>query len=157
MPISAYGSAADAMDSANLNSLANGCSASAGEASDTITELDNSTDLKSHADFFIDLASLNISSTTAAMHLFLVPAMSDGTSKPHFVVDHTTAGSNKIPRHYYAGTARFNVLNGAQSQAIRGIKLPPGKYWPILTNALGVALAASGNTLKHRSYNSPSA
>lgn len=158
MPISAYdAAAAEIIDSANLNSLASGCSAGTGEASDTIMEFDNSSAHKSHADVFINLASINITSTTAAIHLYVIPVGADGTNFPHYAVDHATAANNKIPRNYYAKSARFNVLNGAQEQVIRGVPLPPAKYRYVITNGLGLALAASGNVIKHRLYDFPSA
>ena len=58
----------------------------------------------------------------------------------------------KLPSHYFAAQFQFNILNGAQMQVLTGIQLPKCKFRPAVYNRLGVAWAASGNTLKYRSY-----
>ena len=143
--------AAEAMDGANLNSLASLCAAAAGEASDTITDIDNTSNGDYYGDFYLDLASLNITAV-GGVDLFLIPVGSDGTTFPHYVIDHTTTGNVKLPSHYFAAQFQFNILNGAQMQVLTGIQLPKCKFRPAVYNRLGVAWAASGNTLKYRSY-----
>lgn len=144
--------AAEALDGANLNSLATGCSAAAGEAGDTIAEIDNSGNLYQYADFFVSLASLNIASATAYVLLSLIPVGNDGSTYPYHAVDHATAANNKVPAHYSVGTIAFAVLNGAQEQVLQRVVLPPTKFRVVITNQLGVSLAASGNTVKLRCY-----
>lgn len=150
---SAYrAAAAESLDGANLNSLASLCAAAAGEASDTITEIDNSGNKDFFADFYLDLASLNITSTTGTVDLYLIPVGADESTYPHYVIDHTTTGNVKLPAEYYADSFTFNALNGAQMQVLTKVDIPPCKFRPAVYNRLGVAWAASGNTLKHRTY-----
>ena len=143
--------AADCLDSANLNSLADDCWAATNEASDTITEIDNTTNKYMLMDVIIDLASLNIAADDAVVKIMVIPLV-DGTNTPHYVVDHSTAGSNKIPASYGVHVAKFNVLNGAQMQSIERIPIGPNKFEVLVGNALGVSFAASGNTVKYRAY-----
>lgn len=142
---------ADAMDGANLNSLAASCAAAAGEASDTITHIDNGTNRDVYADFDINLASLNITAI-GEVALYIIPVLGDDSTFPDYTIDHSTSGNVKLPLHYYARSARFNVKNGAQSQRIVGVEIPPCKFRVAVVNQLGVAWAASGNTVQYRSY-----
>lgn len=143
--------AAEAMDGENLNSLATGCAASAGETSDTITEIDNSSNLYQYMDLFIGLASLNVAAK-GFVTAYVIPVGADGSAYPYYAVDHATAGSNKLPAHYQAGYAEFQILNGAQEQVIERIVIPPTKFRVAISQALGVSFAASGNTVKYRCY-----
>lgn len=144
--------AAEAMDGANLNSLATGCAASAGETSDTIMEIDNTSNLYQYMDLFIGLASLNITAK-GIVTAYVIPVGADGSTYPYFAVDHSTAANNKLPVHYQAGYAEFQVLNGAQEQVIQRIVIPPTKFRVAISQALGLSFASSGNTVKYRCYN----
>lgn len=143
--------AADCLDAANLNSLADDCWAATNEASDTITEIDNTTNKYMLMDVIIDLASLNIASDDAVVKVMIIPLV-DGTNTPHYVIDHSTAASNLIPLSYGVHVAKFNVLNGAQMQSIERIPIGPNKFEVLVGNALGVSFASSGNTVKYRAY-----
>lgn len=143
--------AATAIDSANLNSLVTLCAAAAGETSDTVTEIDNSSNKDLYADFCLSLASLNITAI-GVVELYLIPILDDDTNWPHYVIDHSTTGNVKLPQHYYAGVFQFNILNGAQAQILTRVPIPPSKVRPAVYSRLGPTWAASGNTLTYRTY-----
>jgi len=149
--------AAELLDSDNLNSLADGCLASANESSDTITtSIDNTSNLYTFVDVGIVLASLNITAP-GTVDIVLLPLNMDGSTWPYFAVDHSTSGNNKVPLHNGVYSASFQVKNGAQSQLIERVPIGPTKYLAVVKNNTGVALASSGNHAYYRAYTAQSA
>jgi len=145
------------LDSDNLNSLADGCWASANESGDTIiTSINNAISLFTFIDVGIVLASLNITAP-GTVDVVLLPLNMDGSTWPYFAVDHSTAGNNKVPLHNGVYSASFQVLNGAQSQVIQRIPIGPTKYLAVVKNNTGVALASSGNQVYYRVYTAQAA
>jgi len=130
----------------DLNSLANG------STSALSGEIDNSTTKYLYADMELYLASL-YPAAGGYVALYLVPTV-DGTNYPLF---DTGASPGTANNNYFVGS--FTTLNasGIQRIAMREIQLPPGKYKLAVYNGAGVALAASGNTLSWRPFNTASA
>lgn len=144
--------AAEALDGANLDSLADGCLAAAGEALDTITEIDNTSTKYLYADFELSLASLDITARSVC-NLFIISTV-DGTDYPDYTVDHSTPANVVLAEaNFFVKAIEFHAANAAQRQTARGVVLPPGKFRVAIMNKLGVAFASSSNTLKWRPYN----
>ncbi len=134
-----YTAAAATALSTELNSLANGsyCTASAA--------IDNSTNL----DLF-DQLELNVTygvapSTGGTVDVFLLPSL-DGTNYPDGGGATAPAPENQV------GSFTLRAVTTAQRLSLRDIPIPPGLFKYVLKNSAGQAMAASGNTLKHRSY-----
>jgi hypothetical protein len=124
-----------------LNSLADAAVSALG------TERDNTTDLATYSDLELNLASVTITSVVAAIDVYLVPTV-DGTNYP----DTVTTYANFMAG-YYVGQFLVKAVSAAVFRGtLRAIPIPPGKYKWALRNRCGAALAASGNTLKERSY-----
>lgn len=140
-----YLAAAATVISTAANSLANGSLIDSSEIDNTSGGTNGNA---MEIDLDLSLASLNISSATAYVAVYLVPTV-DGTNYPHY----TTGATPKMPSHYFVGNMLFNVLNGAQRQVLTDIQIPPGKFKFAIINNTGVAFAASGNTLAWRSSN----
>lgn len=137
-----YRAAAANVLTTELNSLATGsaCALSA--------EQDNSTNLDILADFQLDLASLSISSTAAFVAVYIVPSV-DGTNYP----DWTSGAGAVYHSQYFVGTILVKNVSATTARAnLSGIALPPGKFKVAVRNSVGVSFAASGNTLKMRTY-----
>lgn len=130
----------------DLNSLANG------SASALSAEIDNSTNKYLYADMELNLASLT-PTAGGYVALYLVPSV-DGTNYPLF---DTGASPGTANNNYFAGSFSTKAAAAAQRIAMREIQLPPGKYKLAVYNGAGVALAASGNTLSWRPFNTASA
>jgi hypothetical protein len=100
---------------------------------------------------------LNLASLTPTaggyVALYLVPTI-DGTNYPLF---DTGASPGTANNNYFVGSFSTKAAAAAQRIAMREIQLPPGKYKLAVYNGAGVALAASGNTLSWRPYNTASA
>lgn len=129
-----------------LNSLANG------SASALSAEIDNSTTKYLYADMELYLASLD-PAVNGFVALYLVPTI-NGTNYPLF---DSGASPGTANNNYFVGSFFTRDASGIQRIAMREIQLPPGKYKFSVLNAAGVALAASGNTLSWRPYNTASA
>lgn len=123
----------------DLNSLANNTLSAASAA------VNNDTDLNIYADFELVLASLS-PTAGAYVSIYILEAI-DGTNYPEATALRlkTTQLLLTIPLDTTATTA--------QRIAARNITLPPGKFKIVLDNQAGVALGASGNTLKMLPYN----
>jgi hypothetical protein len=130
----------------DLNSLANG------STSALSAEIDNSTTKYLYADMELNLASLT-PTAGGYVALYLVPTI-DGTNYPLF---DTGASPGTANNNYFVGSFSTKAAAAAQRIAMREIQLPPGKYKLAVYNGAGVALAASGNTLSWRPYNTASA
>jgi hypothetical protein len=144
--LSGYKVAAATALTTDLNSLANG------STSALSAEIDNSTTKYLYADMELYLASLT-PTAGGFVALYLVPSV-DGTNYPLF---DTGASPGAANNNYFVGSFSTKAAAAAQRIAMREIQLPPGKYKLAVYNGAGVALAASGNTLSWRPYNTASA
>ncbi len=129
-----------------LNSLANG------STSALSAEIDNSTTKYLYADIELSLASLT-PTANGYVALYLVPTI-DGTNYPLFDTGTSPGTANN---NYFVGSFMTKAAAAAQRIAMREIQLPAGKYKLAVYNGAGAALAASGNTLSWRPYNTASA
>lgn len=138
-----------ALNSTEVNSLANG------NAVLTATQIDNSSAL----DMFMDV-SFSLGSVTTVgvpiLGLYLYPLNEDGTTYGDSRFGTTAAGPP--PGNYLIGQAGLPVgtqaLTGIFRNLVQGpLVIPPAKFKLVLQNSAGVALAASGNTIAYRTYN----
>lgn len=125
----AYGTETDALTT-ELNSLADGAESALG------TEIDNTSPLDLLMDLNIALASLT--PTGSPEVVIGVYRSVDGTNYPD------------LPSVTY--TAAVTTGSGVKRATIEAVPLTPGKTKLTLTNETNVALAASGNTVKYRTY-----
>lgn len=116
---------------------------------------DNTTNRYFYAEFELVLASVDLSGqTNPAVELYLVPSY-DGTN---YADTGTDASTTILPPAQY----RVAILGVAESNAAHRavsphIMLDPLKYTPVVINTTGVALAATGNTLKSKYYTTTTA
>lgn len=141
-PWSGYLAASANVLTTELNSLADAATTALS------SEIDNSTNKYTLADFQLDLASVTISSTTAYCTVFIVPTV-DGTNYP----DWGSSTYANYDAQYAVGTILVKNVSAAAARAnLVGIMVPPGKFKVALRNSTGAAHAASGNTLAIRYY-----
>lgn len=142
--VSAYTQVLTALLGTELNSLANNTASSAGASI-----LDNTTNLDSWADFRASFSFGTNPVAGATLDLYLIPQV-DGST----YADTATVVSNAPNPNYYAGSFPVRPTTGAQVVDLRHVDISsPTKYEAILVNnATGQALAASGNTVKFRTY-----
>lgn len=112
-------------------------------------EQDNSTNKHYYADVAVSLSTINVTTSTAVIYVYLVPSL-DGTNYPEFDVGTTTPGNNNL--NYLVGLIRIKASNASHLGVLRQIPLPPGKYKIAIRNGTGVALNASNNTVTFRTY-----
>ena len=67
--------------------------------------------------------------------------------------DATTGASESLPPDAYVGSFVPTSGAGTKRMALRDIPAPPGLWKAVIQNESGVALPASGNTLKVRPHN----
>lgn len=132
--------------STNLNSLANDASNIGG------TAIDNTSNRYFYSIFELSLASVDLNAqTNPACALYLVPSF-DGTN---YADDGTDASTTLHPPTQYL-VAVMGVDPGAGAMAHMAISphimMDPLKYTPVLVNETGAGFAASGNTLKIKTY-----
>lgn len=138
---------ADAITSANLNSLGSG---NALLADVTIA---NGSPLDMFADVSVRLASLTTpAGSTPFFGIYLYPLLDDGSTYGDGRFGSAAAGPP--PAAYFAGSVQA-ITNAVQSPVgmVRGIVIPPGSFKFVFHNALAVVLASSGNVVKYRTYN----
>jgi hypothetical protein len=132
------------LDTTTLNSIANGNAILSG------TAITNGTALDIFADVEVVLASLAAVAPNY-VGIYLYPLNSDASTYGDGRFGTTTPGPP--PASYWVG----NVVMGGATQAwqgtLRGIIMPPGTFKFVIYNQMGVAFAASANTLKYRTYN----
>jgi hypothetical protein len=122
-------------------------------ATDTLvngtTILDNSTNRDIYGIAELDLgASTDLSAqTNSTCYLYLIPSY-DGTN----YADNADETDEEIAGVYMVGTFSFTQKTDSQRAIIEGISLSPVKYKAVLQNSLGVALNATGNTVKIKTY-----
>lgn len=126
--------------STDLNSLANNTT------NIGATAFDNTVSKDMYAAAELVLASVDLSGqTNPSVELYIVPSI-DGTN---YVDDGTDASTTDYPpSSALAGVFQIQATNAAHRSAIEIFQLGPYKYTVVVINKTGVALAASGNTLK---------
>ena len=126
--------------STGLNSLANNTMSG---ASSTIS---NASNLDMYVDVEVNLASLS-PTTGAYVSLYILEAV-DGTNFPAQSDVDLRLTSSQLLCVIPIGT----VAATAQRVVARNIIIPPGSFQTKLDNQTGVALNASGNTVKFNTY-----
>ncbi|MBA3034819.1 MAG: hypothetical protein KKF85_03410 [Gammaproteobacteria bacterium] len=130
--------------STELNSLANGsiCAVSA--------EIDNTTSGKRwpYMEVEVVIAATAARSVGAFCALYLVPEVDD-TNYPDAS---TSTTGNEYMSKYYVDSFPLDAATTARRLVTKQLDLPPGNFKLALSNNTGVALAASGNTVKFRRY-----
>ena len=128
--------------STDLNSLADG----ANFLSDALSN-DESAELYLFADFEFYIAATSARSTDARVELYLLSEI-DGSNYAY-------GGTSLDPApNAHVGDFQYDAAGTAARYAIlREVRLPPTDFKVLVINELGVAMAASGNTLKFIKYN----
>lgn len=121
--------------STELNSLADGANKITGTAlsNDAAT-----TERHLFASFSLSIAATS-TRTGSSVHMYILPEV-DGS----FVA----GGDSLDPEQGYVGSFNFDLTTSARVAELRDVRLPDSNFHVLLMNELGVALAASGNTLK---------
>ena len=133
----------DAFSTATLNSIANG------NAILSDVAITNGTALDKYMDVSVALASAAFTGTGVNVSLHLYPLNSDGTSYGDGKFATSAAGPVAYPP---VAIIPLVAATQAQTGTATGIIIPPGTFKLVLANNGGVALAASGNTCKYRTY-----
>ena len=124
--------------STELNALANNTLSAASGA------IANQTNLDAYADFELVLASLS-PAAGAYITLYLIEAI-DGTN-------YADATNLRLKTSQFLGVFPLDTTAAtAQRITLRNVVIPPSAFKIVLDNQAGVALAASGNTLKMLPY-----
>lgn len=127
-----------------LNSIANGNAILGG------TSVANGTAMDIFCDFSIVLASAAFVAPNY-IGIYLYPLNDDGSSYGDGRFSSSAAGPP--PSNYLIGSIVIVAATQAQTGTLLRAVMPPGTWKPVIHNGGGVALAASGNTLKYRTYN----
>lgn len=123
-----------------LNSLANNASATASSA------IANQTNLDIYCDLEVNLGSLS-PAAGAYVAIYIMEAV-DGTNYPNPSDADLRLATSQLLCVVPIGT----TASTAQRVAVRNLVLPPGTFKLRLDNQTGVALNASGNTVKINTY-----
>lgn len=116
---------------------------------------DNTSNRYFYVEFELYLASVDLSAQTSpGVELYMVPSY-DGTN----YADTGTDASNSVypPTQYLVcvlGVAETSAVHRAVSPHII---IDPLKYTPVVINKTGAAFAATGNTLKSKTYTTTTA
>ncbi len=135
-------SATVALLTTELNSLADATMSAASAA------VANHTNLDMYADFEIVLASLS-PTAGAFVTLYIWEAIDDGTNYPAQSDADLRLTATQVLCTVPIGT----TASTAQRIVVRNVLLPPASFKVKLDNRAGVALNASGNTVKMNPYN----
>ena len=131
---SAYGTLTTYL-SGDLDSLAN-------DGTFLGDEIDNTTNRHKFLRMMIDLAAVDLSAETGpSVKIRFIEAIDGGTT---YEDDDDTAWAITLP---------LEIGTGSQAHRRAGIiEIPPGHFKMMVVNKTGAAFAASGNTLKYRTY-----
>ena len=134
---SSYASIQTAL-STGLNSLAD-------NDTNISAAIDNSSNLHLFMDVEVYLASVDLSAqTNPAVYIYVITSL-DGTN-------YEDGSDSVVPPQMPTRIAALRAVNGAQRRVVRGIAITPGLFKIVVENQSGAALAASGNTVKYRTY-----
>lgn len=134
----------DAFSTATLNSIASG------NAILSDVAISNQTALDKLMDVSIALASAAFTGAGANISIHLYPLNADGSSYGDGKFGSSAAGPPGYPP---VAVIPLVAATQAQTGTALRITIPPGTFKLVLCNNGGVALAASGNTCKYRTYN----
>lgn len=135
---------ANAFESGDLNSLANGSTIIS-----TSTVVSNGTGLYLFADVSFRLGSISPISG-ANLTLWLLNLLDDGST---YQDGESTATAANQPAHNPAAIIPLRTkASSTQNQIARRILIPPGTFKFCLLNNSGVSLASSGNTATYQTY-----
>ena len=123
-----------------LNSLGSGSQSAASAA------VANQTNLDIYVDIEVVLGALS-PTTGAYVALYILEAV-DGTNYPAQSAADLRLTTSQLLVSIPIGT----TASTAQRVVARNVMIPPGSFKIILDNQTGVALAASGNTVKFNAY-----
>jgi len=131
-----------------LNALAD-------NTTDLGAEINNETNLCTHMDLELTLASFDISGqANPSVTIFMLESVDGGTDfdtgTDAVSADASIPAADKI-------IAIMGLRPGTGAEAKTAVKsmlpIPPGRFKLLVRNTTGVALAASGNVLAYRTYN----
>lgn len=123
----------------DLNSLANNAAALS-------SAIDNDTDLDVYADFELVVTYGTNPTNQSLVELYIVRTV-DGTN----FEDASTTGP-VVPRGGFVGGFSLQATTSAQRIVIPEVRLPPRDFKVMVINKSGQTMAASGNTLKAKTY-----
>ncbi len=133
----------------SLNSLADDTTDDGGQ-----TAINNESNLATHMDLEITLASVDLSAqTNPAIWVYLIESVDGGTDFDKYTDGTSTAAlmpsADKI-------CAIIGLRPGSGAEAKTAVKsmipIPPGRFKLMVRNKCGAALAASDNKLAYRTY-----
>jgi hypothetical protein len=128
-----------------LNSLANG------NAVLSSVDVDNSANLDVFCDLSASFGSLAVGAGAPYVGVYLYPLNQDGST--YGDSEFGSAAAGPPPSAYYVGSIPLiPSVTGVNVGMLRGIVMPPGHFKFVFYNQAGVALAASANTVKIRTY-----
>lgn len=114
--------------------------------------ISNATPLDVYCDFSLSLGSVTTIAGPPYVGLYFYILNADGTSYGDGQFASAAAGPPSTT--YQVGSiAAPPGVTAVITGSLRGIVLPPGSGKFVIWNNLGVALAASANTLSYRTYN----
>lgn len=134
-----YKEAAVTIFTTELNSLADG-------ANKLSAAFDNSSNKYLFEDVVLLAKSVTTPTADAHAKLYILPAV-DGTN----YAEGTDAIDPRDSNEVY--TLQIRAAAADQYQVFRGVLIPPGLYKYLFMSEIGVAMAATLNTLKRRPYN----
>lgn len=119
------------------------------------TVINNETNLCTHMDLEMELASVDLSAqTNPSIPVYLIESVDGGTG---FIdaTDAVSAEASMPPASAICAVLSFRPGTGAEAHRaiVSAIPIPPGRWKLMPRNKTGVALAASGNVLSYRTYN----
>jgi hypothetical protein len=132
---------------ADLASMASGSSVLSSTG-----DITNGTALDIFADFSINFASIAVAAPNY-VGVYLYPLNQDGST---YGDNNFVAGTQKAATPsstYYKGGIAVPTGTAAVNGILTGIIMPPGTFRLCVQNNLGIAMSASTNTAKYRTYN----
>ncbi len=122
--------------STELNSLGDGNN----KISSALSNDAASTERRLFANFRFSIAAqASARDTGGGIDLYIIPEVG-GT--------YAMGGDSVDPEMHYRGRFVFDAATTAREQVLEGVRLPNSDFKTLVVNNTGVALAASGNTLK---------
>ncbi len=134
----------------SLNSLANNATDDGGQ-----TAINNETNLCTHMDLELTLASLDLSAqANPAVVVYLIESVDGGTDFDTYT-DAVTADASVPPGDKICAVFGLRLGTGAEAKtAVKSmIPIPPGRFKLLVRNRTGASFASSGNVLAYRTYN----
>lgn len=134
----------------SLNSLADDTTDDGGQ-----TAIDNTSNLCTHMDLELTLASLDLSGqSNPSVVIYLIESVDGGTDFDTYS-DGVSADASVPPADKICAIMGLRPGTGSEAKtAVKSmIPIPPGHFKLLLRNKTGAAFAGSGNILAYRTYN----